>query len=77
MDFHPGSKHPDFPVGHGIATGSRAGKPVMRLGDRIEVEDVESRGGEQCASVQGFSLHAGVVIGRQDRKRIERLCRYI
>ena len=33
--------------------------PVMRLGDRIEIEDVESRVGEQCASVQGFSLHAG------------------
>jgi hypothetical protein len=64
-------------VGHRIATGLRAGKHVMRLGDRIEVEDVESRVGEQCAAVQGFSLHAGVAIGGHDRKRIERLCRYI
>ena len=48
-------------VRHRIATGARAGMPVMRLGDRIETEDVESRVGEQCASVQGFSLHAGVV----------------
>ena len=63
-------------VGHRIATGFRVGKQVMRLGDRIEVADVE-RVGEQCAAVQGFSLHAGVAIGGQDRKRIERLCRYI
>jgi len=64
-------------VRHRIATGVRAGMLVMRLGDRIEIEDVESRVGEQCASVQGFSLHAGVVIGGRDRKRIERLSRYI
>ena len=64
-------------VQHRIATGLRAGKRVMRLGDRIEIEDVESRAGEQCAAVQGFSLHAGVAIGGRDRKRIERLCRYI
>ena len=54
-----------------------AGKHVMRLGDRIEIEDVELRVGEQCASVQGFSLHAGVAVGGQDRARLERLCRYI
>ncbi|MCP4039502.1 MAG: transposase, partial [bacterium] len=64
-------------VRHRIATGVRAGRPVMRLGDRIEIEDVESRVGEQCASVQGFSLHAGVAIGARDRKRLERICRYI
>jgi hypothetical protein len=64
-------------VQHRIATGLRAGKHVMRLGDRIEIEDVESRVGEQCASVQGFSLHAGVAVGGQDRARLERLCRYI
>ncbi len=64
-------------VRHRIATGLRAGKHVMRLGDRIEIEDVELRVGEQCASVQGFSLHAGVAVGGQDRARLERLCRYI
>ncbi len=64
-------------VRHRIATGLRAGKHVMRLGDRIEIEDVESRVGEQCAAVQGFSLHAGVAVGGQDRARLERLCRYL
>ncbi len=53
-------------VRHRIATGLRAGKQVMRLGDRIEIEDVESRVGEQCAAVQGFRLHAGVAVGGQD-----------
>jgi hypothetical protein len=60
-----------------IATGPRAGQPVMRLGDRIEVEDVESVPGKRCASVQGFSLHAAVVVDARDRKRLERLARYI
>jgi hypothetical protein len=60
-----------------IATGEREGKPVMRLGDRIEAEDVEFTPGKCCASVQGFSLHGGVAVGAHDRARLERLCRYI
>jgi len=31
----------------------------------------------QCASCDGYGLHAGVVIGARDRKGLERLCRYI
>jgi hypothetical protein len=60
-----------------IATGARTGKPVMRLGDRIEAEVVEFVPGKSCASVQGFSLHAGVGVNAHDRARLERLCRYI
>ncbi len=60
-----------------IATGPRRGKPVMRLGDRIEADVVEFVPGESCASVQGFSLHAGVAIDAHDRARLERLFRYI
>jgi len=62
---------------HRIATGDRTGKPVMRLGDRIEAEDVEFSPGKSCANVQGFSLHAGVAINAHDRARLERLARYI
>jgi hypothetical protein len=50
---------------------------VMRLGDRIEAEVVEFVPGKSCASVQGFSLHAGVAVNAHDRARLERLCRYI
>ena len=31
----------------------------------------------QCASCDGYGLHAGVVSGACDRKGLERLCRYI
>jgi hypothetical protein len=60
-----------------IATGPRAGKPVVRLGDRIDPETVDWTPGERCARSRGFSLHAGVSVPGQDRKRLERLCRYI
>ncbi len=49
----------------------------MRLGDRIEAEDVEFVPGKSCARVQGFSLHAAVAVGAHDRARLERLARYI
>jgi hypothetical protein len=30
-----------------------------------------------CADIDGFSLHAAVRVGANDRKRLEQLCRYI
>jgi hypothetical protein len=30
-----------------------------------------------CAQAHGFSLHAGVRCGAHQRKKLERLCRYI
>ncbi len=42
-------------VRHRIATGLRAGKHVMRLGDRIEIEDVELRSG---SSVRAYKASA-------------------
>ncbi|MCP4140331.1 MAG: hypothetical protein GY755_08595, partial [Chloroflexi bacterium] len=59
-----------------IATGPRAGRRVMRLGDRIDVEDIGITTGPRCAATQGFSLHADIAIPARDRKRLERLCRY-
>jgi hypothetical protein len=32
--------------------------------------------GPLCASVEGFSLHAGAWVGPRDRERQEKLCRY-
>jgi len=59
---------------------------VRRLGDYVEGE--WERGSEgrsnssqpsrpRCAERAGFSLHADVCVGAHDRKRLERLCRYI
>lgn len=61
-----------------VATGSRAGQPMVRLGDRIDAEDLEDWvQGPRCASVGGVSLHANVAIAARDRHRLERLCRYV
>jgi hypothetical protein len=60
-----------------VATGPRAGQRLLRLGDRIDAEDVEAITGPRCASVQGFSLHADVCVPARDRARLERLARYV
>jgi hypothetical protein len=38
-----------------IATGHRAGQPVLRLGDRIDVDDLAELSGPRCASLQGIT----------------------
>jgi len=60
-----------------IATGARAGRQVERVGDRVTVDDAEQITSRRCARVQGFSLHADVAVPARDRKRLERLSRYI
>ncbi len=60
-----------------IATGPRAGQRVLRVGDRIDVDDVSVLEGERCASVGGVSLHANVAVPARDRRRLERLARYV
>ncbi len=60
-----------------IATGRRAGQPVIRVGDCIDPDVVPELDGERCASVSGVSLHANVAVPARDRKRLERLCRYV
>jgi len=60
-----------------VATGERAGRRVERIGDRVDVEDLQEAASNRCASVQGFSLHANVTVPARDRKRLERLCRYV
>ena len=59
------------------ATGPRAGRRTLRLGDRIDAEDLPKLEGERCASVNGVSLHANVAVPARDRLRLERLCRYV
>jgi len=59
-----------------IATGSRSGQRVLRVGDRIDADDLPVLQGERCASVGGVSVHANVSVPARDRRRLERLCRY-
>jgi hypothetical protein len=64
-------------VSGSIATGPRAGRSVVRVGDFIDVEDLPVLTGPRCASVSGVSLHANVAVPARDRRRLERLCRYV
>src|SRR5512147_3089323 len=45
-----------------IATGSRSGQRVLRVGDRIDADDLPMLQGERCASVGGVSIHANVAV---------------
>jgi len=47
------------------------------FGDRIEVDDLEVLEDKRCASVGGVSLHANVAVPARDRRRLQRLCRYV
>ncbi len=69
-----------------IATGPEAGEPWRRLGDRIEpaADEDEEASVEPGAAVPprcvrhgGMSLHADVAVPAGDRRRLERLCRYV
>ncbi len=59
-----------------VATGPRAGMRITRVGDEVDPEHGALPSGPCCASVAGFSVHAGVCVPARDRLRLERLCRY-
>jgi hypothetical protein len=58
------------------ATGPKAGKPLTKIGDEVDLEEIGCIAGPRCANVAGVNLHADVVIPSQDKMRLERLCRY-
>ena len=57
-----------------IGIGPSRGKKVLTL---RTVEADEGRGSERCVQSNGFSLHAQVSCEANDRKKLERLCRYV
>jgi hypothetical protein len=65
-----------------IATGPNRGDPWRRLGDRVEPRgaggaDADPEASERVPQYGGMSLHADVAVPARDRKRLERLCRYV
>jgi hypothetical protein len=67
-----------------IATGPEAGRPWRRLGDRVDPVESGETGVEaisgappRCVRQGGMSLHADVAVPARDRRRLERLCRYM
>lgn len=60
-----------------IAMGAEAGQRIARLGNAALAVDPVDSGSSRCATLGGFSLHAGVAIGANDRAGLERVCRYM
>ena len=58
-----------------IALGPRAGQKLLSL--RTVAGRDEKPGKVLCADAHGFSLHAAVRCGADQRTQLERLCRYI
>ena len=64
-------------VRHRIALGEREGKRVRFIGSGFGYEgDTPELKGKLCAMVNGFSLHAAVVIPKHRRDQLERLISY-
>ena len=62
-------------VTYRIAFGPRAGHKVLTLRGTTPHEATARQ--PLCANIDGFSLHAAVRVEAHDRRRLERLCRYI
>ena len=60
----------------GLPTARNAGRRVTLAGDPIDAESIEERSSPLCAAVDGFNLHAAVVVPQNDRVRLEQLLRY-
>ena len=58
-----------------IAFGPRAGQKVLTVQGVMPREKEFKQ--DLCADMQGFSLHAAVRCGGDDRQALEQLCRYI
>jgi hypothetical protein len=56
--------------------GPRAGQPTLRLVERGQ-SAARSGSAGLCGEVRGVNVHAGSAIDSRDRKRLQRLCRYI
>ncbi len=59
-----------------IAMGPQAGRKVFTL-QTLPACDPEEQYSDTAGKIDGFSLHAGVAARADERKKLERLCRYI
>lgn len=59
-----------------VALGRRAGARVLRLGGEPNTLWVTCTGPRQ-AHLEGFDLHANLLVPAEDRPRLEQLCRYL
>ncbi len=59
-----------------LAFGPNAGRKALTL-QAIPASDSRQQSSELVSKQSGFSLHAGVACKSNQRKKLERLCRYI
>jgi hypothetical protein len=58
-----------------VLLGERSGQRTSKLGRALHLVSSDSNG--PYAEIDGVDIHAGVAIDGRDRKRLERVCRYI
>ena len=63
-------------VAYRPAFGPNAGKKAMTL-QAVPTSDNSAKSSELVSKQAGFSLHAGVACKSNQRKKLERLCRYV
>ena len=63
-------------VTYRLAFGPNAGRKALTL-QAIPTSDNRAKSSELVSKQSGFSLHAGVACKSNQRKKLERLCRYI
>jgi hypothetical protein len=76
LDEDPLSDIHTHSVTYRIAVGARKGRKVFTL-QTIPARPEPSPDHARVAKLSGFSLHAGVAAKAYQRKKLERLCRYI
>jgi hypothetical protein len=59
-----------------VATGPKAGRPLIKIGDDVDLEELGYISGPRCASISGVNVHANVGIAAHEKMRLERLFRY-
>ncbi len=62
-----------------VALGPQRGERWRRVGDRVEANDpaADPEVSPRAPAHGGMSLHADVAVPARDRRRLERLCRYV
>ncbi len=63
-------------IAYRLAFGPNAGRKALTL-QAVPVGDTRQKSSDLVSKQSGFSLHAGVACKSHQRKKLERLCRYI
>jgi hypothetical protein len=54
-----------------LPPGRGAGRRIVKVGDEVNLEELDIVSSPRCASVSGVNVHANVSISAHDRMRLE------